>query len=61
MEDLPDSQNIPSLAAAVSYGPQNENGTGEGKFLACSGSISILLRHKAWGIIMASNETGKVG
>ena len=39
----------------------HENGTGEGRFLACSGNIFMLLRHKAWGIIMASNEIGKVG
>lgn len=34
MEGLPDSENIPRLAAAVSYGPQNENGTGEARKMA---------------------------
>lgn len=34
MEGLPDSQNIPRLAAAVSYGSQNENGTGEARKMA---------------------------
>lgn len=38
-----------------------KNDTGEGKFLACSGTVSVLLRHKAGSIIMTSDEVRKVG
>ena len=50
MEDLPDSQNIPSLAAAVSYGPQNENGTGEARKMAKRVEIKFFFKTEVQSI-----------
>lgn len=38
-----------------------KNSTGEGKFLACSGIVPVLLRHKVGSIIISSDQFRKMG